>query len=372
VRFKGIYGQEESKAYLKSLVVNNRLPHALLFTGKEGSGKLAMALAFASYIQCQNREQEDSCGSCPACRKSDQYIHPDIHYVIPSVTSDSKNKVTYKDFYEAWRSVLADTPYLSFNDWMNEISTSNRKGNIPKSSIMELIKTFNLKIFEGKKKIALIWYADLLGNEGNRLLKMIEEPPENSVFILIAENLDQVLNTIVSRCQIIKIAPFKDKDLQDFTYANYQIDKERADQLVQVANGNINELIKLTESTNEDLYKQLFSWLRMSYQAKAIDLVSWSNTFGKKSKDNQKYFFKTGLSFFEQYLLSFSLERKQLRLSQDALAIVDNMKKVINEEQTFMIIDLLNRCILNLTRNANMKLQMMNSSLTLHKIMTGR
>lgn len=369
MKFDDIKGQEKTKAYLKKLVDNNKMPHAFLFTGPTGNGKLAMALAFASYMQCRDRSGKDSCGECNSCRKSQQFIHPDIHYVMPTVSSDKKSKPS-SAFYEPWRQLLAKTPYLTLIDWANELNLAEKKKfNIPKVSMFELIKIFNMKIFEGQKKVAIIWQAELMGSEGNRLLKLIEEPPPNSVFIIVTDHEDLLLNTIVSRCQLVKIPPFLDADLQSYAPEHFALSKDLVAEFIHLANGNIIELHQLVDKSNAELNKQFFDWLRISYRAQAVAILDWADEFHRQSNDNRIYFYKYGLSFFEQYLRSFAEEGPKIRLTRDAQKVAVNMKAIIDEMKAIKIITLLNDCIINLNRNANVKLQMINSSLTLHRIM---
>jgi DNA polymerase-3 subunit delta' len=370
VKFESIKGQENTKAYLSGLVDSGKMPHAFLFTGPNGNGKLAMALAFATYMQCRERKGRDSCGVCTSCRKSYQHIHPDIHFVIPTVSSESGKSTVSTDFYPAWRKLLIRTPFITLNDWANELEI-NKKFNIPTVSMLELIKTFNLKIYEGQKKIAIIWQAELMGKEGNRLLKLIEEPPDNSVFLIVTDHEDLLLNTIVSRCQMIKIPPFKDEDLREYARENQNAGVGDLDELVHHANGNIIELNQLISKSNATLNSQFFHWLRLSYRGKAHEIIDWSESFNQQTHDNRTFFYKYGMAFFEQYLRTFAKEGPRIRLSEEAAQVAVNMKTVIDEEKAINIIEMLNDCIINMNRNANVKLQMINSSLTLHRIMQG-
>jgi len=371
VKFKDIYGQEGTKTYLKSLIERNRFPHAILFSGKKGCGKLALALATVAYIQCRNRIDGDSCGECPSCRKSFQLIHPDIHYVFPTYSKDTKSQPS-SAFYEKWRERIKMHPYFDLNDWMDEIEGAKKKANIPKVSLLEMNKNFSLRIYEGNKKISIIWQSELMEKEGNRILKLIEEPPENSVFIFLTENLDQILSTIISRCQVVKIPPFTDDDLKLYLSEKMEVDPLKKDQIVQLADGNMHEMIKLSEYIQTDVYAEVFDWLRLSFKGNALDIINWSETFLKKSNHEQIYFYKYGLKLFKQFLMSYSLPREEIRLTDESFQILENLKAVIDHEKLFQITALLNDCIRNRERNANVKLQMINSSLTLHKLMTGK
>ena len=368
MRFNEIHGHDSIKSYLTSLVDKNRLPHAFIFSGPPGNGKLALALAFASYILCRKPAGGDSCGSCPSCSKTDQQIHPDLHFMIPSASVDAKSTAS-SSLFKQWRERLAEGPYFGLNDWALTVGTTKQL-NIPKVSIQELGKAFGLKTFEGTHKVGIIWQAELMEKEGNRLLKLIEEPPENSVFLLVTDQIDKVLNTLVSRCQIINVPPFRDEDLLAFAREKFGEEQDALAELVRIANGNIIELLNAYEQRNDDLKEQLIGWLRLSFQAKTLEITDWSEQFNRKSRDGQLYFYKYALNFFEQYIRSFYLDQAHLRSDQETLEIMKKMKQTIDPGQAIQIVEMINRCIRNLERNANVKLQMMNSSLTLHKIMT--
>jgi len=299
-----------------------------------------------------------------------QLIHPDIHYVIPTVSKDGKSQAS-SAFYGPWREMVRDYAHFTLNDWMTRIGSASRQANIPKDSLMELLKNFSLKIFEGHKKVGIIWHSELMMGEGNRLLKMIEEPPANSVFILLAEDTEKVLNTILSRCQHIHIPPFADEDLMGFGRRHFPIEEQRLRQFVQVAKGSLSELTIMAEQANSDLYDQFFDWLRIAYKGKALELVRWTEEFSGLSKNDQKYFYKYALNFFEQFILSYSLKPDGLRISESAYNTLQKMKGILDMEKSMQISEMLNDCIIHIERNANVKLQMMNSSLTLHRIMTG-
>ena len=204
--FSNIIGQEKVKQMLHQMVHGDRLPHALLFLGPSGSGKLALALALAQYLLCENRQDSDSCGQCPSCSKSQRFIHPDLHFSFPSVGTN----VTSDSFLPQWRKWMEENPYLTVNEWLQSIGAENRQGNINKEECAAIIRKLSLKIFEGSHKILVMWLPEYLGKEGNRLLKLIEEPPEDTIFILVAENQELILNTILSvsmNCSPLKAVP---------------------------------------------------------------------------------------------------------------------------------------------------------------------
>src|SRR5690349_11298423 len=230
MQFSEVIGQEEVKQHLVELVQHNRLSHALLFLGKEGAGTLPLALSFAQYVVCEktgNRQpvttgpslfgddlppalstvqMMDSCGTCPACLKSQQLIHPDIHFSYPTVTKKPGEKPIATDFISEWRDFVRLNPYGNLFDWIEMIKEKeNSQGKITARECDEIIRKLSLKSFESIYKILIMWMPEELDKEGNKLLKIIEEPPPNTLFILITENEELVLPTIVSRCQLIKV-----------------------------------------------------------------------------------------------------------------------------------------------------------------------
>src|SRR6187399_1374641 len=274
MQFRDIIGQPEVKQQLAELVQHNRLSHALLFLGKEGSGALQLALAFAQYIVCQssavnrqssvkepslfgepepaptNNEQRttnnDSCGICPACKKANELIHPDIHFSYPVITKKPGEKPVSTDFIKEWREFVSSNPYGNVYDWLQFIGAENKQGNITANECADIIHKLNLKSFESEYKILIMWLPEYLGNEGNKLLKLIEEPPPNTLFILVAENESLLLPTIVSRCQMIKIPMLETTDIES-ALIDSKIDPLKARQVAATAEGNYREALQLLQ-----------------------------------------------------------------------------------------------------------------------------
>lgn len=366
MKFANIPGHFEIKKDLISLVENHRLPHALIFTGPKGNGKLSLALALASYIQCKGNKESDKCGKCIACKKTDKLIHPDINFVIPTISAGKKS-LPSSEFVTQWREMILENQFVDIHDWMKYIGAENKQPNIAKVSIEELVNSFNFKVFEGNKKISIIWYSEFLGYEGNRILKLIEEPPHDSLIILIAEDSTKVLPTILSRCQIIKAPPFKDEELIE--WAQGISTESNLSQLVSIAEGNISSLNNLLKEDINDLFDELLNWFRLCYQGKSVDLVPFSDRFSRKSKDNQKYFFRYGLTFLEHVLKSYYLPREEIKLVDDEFNSMMKIRNVLSEEKIYLIIDDFNKNIRFLERNANAKLLIFTSSIKLHQIL---
>src|SRR5258706_10422492 len=264
MQFEDIIGQDGAKKNLVELVQHNRLSHALLFLAKEGSGGLSLALAFAQYVVCEkvsgqwsaiSREPSlfgveshsplvthqspvDSCGICPACTKAKQFVHPDIHFSYPVVTKKPGTPPISTDYISEWREFVKDYSYGNVYDWLQFIGADNKQGNITANECNDIIRKLNLKSFESEYKILVLWMPEYLGNEGNKLLKLIEEPPPNTLFILVAENESQILPTIVSRCQLIKIPALETNEVEEALIHRNKTAPRAARQGARVTAGN--------------------------------------------------------------------------------------------------------------------------------------
>lgn len=365
--FKDIPGQDKIKNELVSLVKNDRVPHALLLTGPEGNGKLALALAFASFIQCRSKSEDEKCGTCPSCKKTQKNFHPDISFVFPNIASQKK----YSDIelHSVWRKNLVTNPFIELHDWLNILDAENKQANINKESVISVSEFFNIGMFEGEKKIMIIWNAELLGNEGNRLLKLIEEPPANSLLILIAENTSQILNTIISRCQVIRIPPFSNDDLEQFASLKYAENEKILFQLINLAEGNINKLMKLMDSDNSDLFELLIKWLNVSYMGRADGISNFTEEFTKLNKFSQKQFFVYTLKFLEQTLRSDFLKSSDLKLSEKEKNSMEKIKQMLNQDKILNLIEQVDQNIYYYDRNANPKILIFEASLRLNRLM---
>ena len=214
--FKTIPGKEDEKLRLIHQVKEDRIPHAQLFIGREGSANLTMALSFVSYLYCQNKKDDDSCGECPACKLTHKMIHPDVHFSFPVVKSESKKRedTTSDDFLPQWRNIIQQTPFFSFYDWQQAIQAQTTKPNINTKECNDIIQKLAFQSFSDGPKVLLMWMPEYLGKEGNKLLKLIEEPTDNTYLILVANDQERILNTILSRCQLMKFLPFHESALK--------------------------------------------------------------------------------------------------------------------------------------------------------------
>lgn len=365
MQFSEIGGQESTKAQLRQMVQQERIPHAMLLLGPQGSAKLALAIAFARYVLCEDPQPEDVCGRCPSCVKTSRLVHPDLHFSFPTVGT----KVTSDSFIGQWRSAMEENPYLVLNDWLQLIGAENQQGNINKDECLNIIRKLSLKTFESPYKVLIMWMPELLGKEGNRLLKIIEEPPENTVFLLVAEDTEQILNTILSRCQLVKVQPFRDEEIVEGLQQRFPEIGEKAQTAAFLANGNFNEALKLAAQQENNNARLFIDWMRKCYIGNGVDLVKWVEQFSKLGRENQKYFLHYALHFLREYLILKVTKAEQVRLQNEELKTARNLTKVIELDQAEALVRLFTECAQYVERNANPKVLFLDASIRVHKIL---
>lgn len=363
--FKEIIGQEEAKLTLRQMVQADRMPHALLLLGPEGCGKLALAVAFARFVLCEDRQADDACGRCPSCVKAARLIHPDLHFSFPTVGTN----VTSDAFLGQWRSALLENPYFDLNDWLQLIGAENRQGNINKEECMNIIRKLSLKTFEGSFKVLIMWKPELLGKEGNRLLKLIEEPPERTLVILVAEDQEQILNTILSRCQLLKVNPLGDAAVEAGLRQHFPGIGDRATTIAYLSEGNFNEARKMAQQKENNNSTLFLDWLRKCYRGNGVEMVKLVEQLAVLGRENQKFFLQYGLHFLREYLLLKVAGLPQVRLQEEERATAQNLTKVIEVDQAELLVKLLTDCAYHIERNANPKILFLDVSVQMNKIL---
>ena len=356
MQFAEVIGQQDVKKHLAEMISLNRLSHALLFTGKEGCGALPLALAFAQYIMCESPSPADSCGVCSACKKAGALVHPDIHFSYPVIPKKSGDKPVSTDYITEWREFVTQLPYGNVYDWLQFIGAENRQGNITAQECNEIIHKLSLKSFESEFKILVMWMPEYLEKEGNKLLKLIEEPPANTIFILVAENESMVLPTIVSRTQLVKIPPVGVESIEAQLVLKAKITKEQARQIASVSGGNYRESLQIMQHAGEDWQSLLRDWLNAIMKSGPVSQVKWIEEMSKHGREKQKQF----LRYFN-HLLGQAIK---IQVLQDAeLPIPDNEKdfalrlnKMAGIEQQRAMIEELDKASYYIERNANAKM----------------
>ncbi len=365
MKFSDIIGQSQTKQHFVQLIDGERMPHAQIFLGPKGSGKLALAIAFAQYTLCENKQNGESCGRCRSCIKVSKFIHPDVHYSYPTVGS----KMISTNFIKEWKAALEENPYMNVNQWLKKLGADNKQGNITKNECESIVKKLSLKTFEGKYKILIMWLPEYLGKEGNRLLKLIEEPPENTLFILVAENIELILNTILSRCQLVKINALSDDEVQQALIERKNIDEAKAFNAARLSNGNYNEALSLVHNIENDNAKLFLEWFRICYQGKGEKMVNWVNKFAKTGREGQKQLIIYALHFLREFLaLKMIGNDYQLRLQTEEADTATKMTRVLDYEQVNKMMELFNNVHYYIERNANGRILFLDTSIRLHKI----
>ncbi|MBE0654947.1 MAG: DNA polymerase III subunit delta' [Bacteroidales bacterium] len=307
--FKDIPGQREIKKRLINSVHENRISHALLFHGPEGSGKLALAIAYARYISCTSRGADDACGICASCVKYNKLAHPDLHFSFPSSARDSDSVV--EDLMVKWRAAVLENPYMNQYNWYEKIGLENKQGIIGTKESSQIIRKLSLKSYESEYKILIMWFPERMnGYSANKLLKLIEEPAGKTLFVLVSENPDDVLPTIRSRTQILRIPKIKDEDVRIALEMN-GVSPELVKDSVRLANGNFNLALASVQAdeqnkTNFDRFMRL---MRLAFAKKVNGLIDWVDEISRLSREQQKLFLLYSLRLVrENFMISMGKE----------------------------------------------------------------
>ncbi len=377
--FSEIIGQEHLKKHLTHSVDNGRIPHAQLFVGKEGTGALPMAIAYAQYVLCNNNTGENENGSDACNLKFNNLSHPDLHFAFPVATNNVvKKHPVSKLFLEDWRKLLSEQPYCNLFDWYKQLGIDNKQGQIGVDEAHEIVKALTLKSYEGGYKVMLIWMAEKMNIAcANKLLKLIEEPPNKTIFLLVTEDEEQIISTIRSRCQILHFPPLTEENIKQALLKKYGLDVSVASKIAQQANGNFNKACDLVYQDSEDLqFEEWFVfWIRSAFKAKgnksAIhDLISWSEEISRTGRETQKQFLHFCLEFFRQAMLSNYQANSLVFIEPKAENFkLENFAPYVHENNIMDISDELQDAIYHIERNGNSKIILTDLSIKLTRLL---
>lgn len=391
MQFQKIIGQQIVKEQLVQMIHQNRLSHALLFLSKEGSGALQLALAFAQYIVCNSAKEKqnstqglyrevlpaneqpsnpnDSCETCPACIKADKLVHPDIHFSYPVITRKPGDKPKSTDYIQEWREFVSGFPYGNVYDWLQFIGAENKQGNITSAEVEDINHKLNLKGFESQYKIIIMWMPEFLGNQGNKLLKLIEEPPPDTIFIFVAEEEQSILPTILSRTQLVKIPSLSDDEVEEALITRANVNEIKARQIASVCEGNYREALQLLQHEEEDWQSLVREWLNSIVKTGPIAQIKWIEEISKLGREKQKQFLRYFIHLLEQAVRTRFIE------SSTALNIPDKEKdfalrlnKMCSLSAQQAIITELDKATYYIERNANSKMLFHALSIRLYHI----
>jgi DNA polymerase-3 subunit delta' len=360
MQFGEIIGQDAVKQKLISTVQENRVSHAQMFLGPAGSGKLALAIAYAQFINCGKRTETDSCGVCPSCQQFAKLAHPDLHFSYPIIirkTGEDK-KIVSKDYLEKWREYLWDKHfYPDLIEWYGRMESEKKQGVIGADECNEIIKTLSYKSYEGKYKVMIIWMAELLYHSAApKILKILEEPPEKTLFILIAEKQEQIISTILSRTQIIKIPKLDNASLSRILSAQFGYSDDQSSSVLHNAAGNVNQAIQvLEESISGDFSSAEFrEWMLLCYQRKYKELSEFVGKIARKSRAGQKQLLSFGLSLSRNCLLTRYGRNDLLSIpDSEEVKFTTNFSNYINETNALEYAGLFEEAIHHIDRNGN-------------------
>lgn len=356
--FKDIIGQKEAKERLIREAKEGKIAHARLFCGNEGVGKLPLAIAYAQYLSCEHPTDNDSCGICPNCVKYNKLIHPDLHFVFPVIKKKSKD-TTSDDYLQEWREILNSSPYFNLNMWLKEMGAENQQAQIYVKESDEIIRKLNLKSSQGGYKVMIIWLPEKMNVEcSNKLLKLLEEPPTQTIFILISEEPDMLLPTIQSRVQRFNIHAIDKEKIAETLCLNYGLEANDAKNIAHRCQGNFLkalETIHLNED-NQFYFEEFVSLMRLAYQRKIREIKQWSDNIAAIGRERQKNF----LAYIQRMLREsfiYNFHTPDISyLSDEEQKFSSRFSPFINEGNVISIMEELSIAEQHIGQNVNAKM----------------
>lgn len=356
MKFQEVIGQEGLKAELRKEIISGKIAHAQLFSGKSGYGSLPLALAFSQFMFCQNRSETDSCGVCPSCVRVREMQHPDLHFVFPVVLASQKIS---DNALVDWREQLRRNPYFDLYDWTKRIDSKERKPIIGADESQEIIRKLNLKSFEGGPKVMIIWMVEEMNAFcANKLLKILEEPPINTYFILVAENPDKLLVTIQSRTQKVKIPKIATDDLSVYLSNQLSVGRAEANSAASFSEGDYLRAVEfLSASEDKNIYREQFIQLmRTSYKKDVLAMMDWAESMSSETKERQKLFLVYALHMFRQSILANYVGSSLMHVSEEEANFLQNFSPFISGNNIREFQETFDTAYYHIDRNANAKI----------------
>ncbi len=362
--FREVIGQSFIKQRLQFIAHQEKIPHALLFTGPEGVGKLATALAFAQYINCHHPSENEPCNECPSCHKYSHLIHPDLHFVFP-VYKGSRTSVVCDDFINEWRNFLLLSPYFKSTDWYSIVAEEKGQPIIYADEALEIITKLSVKNYEAKYKVIIIYQPERMHlATANKLLKVLEEPPAYTVFMLVSSNPELLLSTIISRCQTVKFPLLDDVSINNFLTEKYPRSKENEiHQAVILSNGNLPEAIQLLENqnANQEFFSYYVQIFRLGFEVahnkpRRDEMAKWAGTMASLSKEEQKDFILYSLRFTRDHFLNQASLKSLVFLTREEQDFSDKFSRFIHFSTAQALYKYFSDALHHLERNGNAKI----------------
>ena len=358
--FKDIVGQQATKTRLLNMLKDDRVAHALMFTGPEGSGNLPAAFAFVQYLFCQNKQANDSCGVCPPCLKTSKLIHPDLHLVFPIPVSKAVR--TSNDLLPEFRESFLETPYTTVHDWFNSLDAENKQPIIPTDEANDILKKLSYTSYEGGYKIMVIWQPEKMNaSSANKLLKILEEPPEQTLFLLVCNHPEQLLATIISRVQQIPFYKLETEDITKGLIAQFDCQPQAAKQAAMLSDGSYREAqLLLQHADGGAAYLQNFrTFMLIALKFDAPKAIIWIDENARTGREKQKQFLQYSLEIFRDCLMMNFGSADLVRHSGEEKEFIAKFARFIHQRNYEKLLEEFNSAYYHVERNANPKILFM-------------
>lgn len=363
--FKEIPGLAAIKSTLIRSVQTSHLAHAQLFDCSAGGGGLALALAFATYINCENRSETDACGHCVSCSQMNKLVHPDLHFIFPVATSKKVDGTTSEAFLGLWREFITESPYRLLPEWLDFIGAENKQGNIAVEEARGVLRKLSVKSFQGEYKILIIWKPDIMNaSSSNALLKILEEPPVKTLFLLVSDQADKLITTIISRTQRILVPTFSDEDVKSYL-ENMNLSPNVSAQITYLCDGNLSEARKLVNEESDDKSTWFAEWMRSCFKLDVFNLVKMADAYDGMKKEKQKEILDYALRLFRDMLVWGQGAGELLRVPEEELTFVKNFSRAVTFEALEKMIEEVNTAYFHVERNVRAKMIFLDLSLTI-------
>jgi len=368
MKFSEIKGQEAIKDRLRRSVRDNRVSHAQLFLGPEGAGKLAMALAYAQYVNCLQRSDDDSCGVCKSCIKYEKLIHPDLHFIYPiAKTKEIADKPLSKLFINQWRTIISEKKAVfGLLDWYQHINLENKQGIINAEDCNEIIRTLSYKSYESEYKVMIIWMVEKLFHAAApKILKILEEPPDKTLFILISQQSDQILPTILSRTQLVKFNRLSDQELVEALTAHTNCTPAEANEVKYLADGNLNAAVKILETgeSGKANFEFFRKWMRLCFRNDIREISLLTTEFSSLGREKQKSLMSYAMNVIRFCINNRAGGQGQIRAEGEELKFINDFTPFIHPLNAASLYDEFNKAYYHIERNGSATILFMDLSL---------
>ena len=359
MKFSDVPCHEVTKRRLQQFVDSDRIPHAILIEGQSGIGKFMMARAFAQYVHCENRKDGDSCGVCPSCIQHQTFNHIDTHFIFPIIKKGSGKSSISDDYIEEWREFLTDNPYMDFEKWLLSLDNINAQPHIYVDESADIIKKLNFTAHKAKYKIVLLWLPERMKLEcANKLLKLIEEPHSDTIFVMVSNDSKQILPTIYSRTQRIEMLRLGDEPIAKYLSQKYAIDYNNALSIAHLSEGNMNRAENEYNLTKENskFFDMFVELMRLAYQRKISDLKRWSNDVASLGREQSMQFLAYSQRLIRENFI-YNINERELNYMNDKESQFSvNFARFITERNVQKLIEELNRAHIDIMGNVNAKI----------------